>query len=340
MTRTKRLTAKNPGDLLAMVPYVLGFHPEDSVVILTLGDAGHRFHARVDIPTDPVDIAGLVDYLAGVVRANRLTAAALVVYCDDEKVAEAVAEPLAARFEAEGVAVPMALRADGQRWFTLAGCSIPGPPAGTPYDVGSHPITAQGVVEGKVTLRSRAELRDSLVGADPEEVEAVGRAADEALMRFAAAARHPLGPPAPEAARAHQVQEGHWVDHRVRRFLRDRSRLDAADVGRLLVALASIEVRDVAWSQMRQANAAVHVDLWRDVVRRAPLDLLAPPAALLGFAAWLAGDGALAWCAVDRCQEADPDYRLAGLLTHALAGAVPPSTWEPLDRGVLTLFAG
>jgi hypothetical protein len=43
---------------------------------------------------------------------------------------------------------------------------------------------------------------------------------------------------------------------------------------------------------------------------------------------------------VDRCQEADPDYRLAGLLTQALAGAVPPSTWEPLDRGVLTLFAG
>ena len=47
-------------------------------------------------------------------------------------------------------------------------------------------------------------------------------------------------------------------------------------------------------------NAARHVDLWRDVVRRRPRELRAAPAALLGFAAWLAGNGALAWCAVDR----------------------------------------
>jgi hypothetical protein len=82
------------------------------------------------------------------------------------------------------------------------------------------------------------------------------------------------------------------------------------------------------------------VDLWRDVVRRAPLDLLAAPAALLGFAAWLSGDGALAWCAVDRCRQAEPGYSLAGLLADALAGAVPPSSWRPLGPDSLTLFAG
>ena len=34
----------------------------------------------------------------------------------------------------------------------------------------------------------------------------------------------------------------------------------------------------------------------------------------LAVAAWLAGDGALAWCAVDRCLCADPDHVLGQLL--------------------------
>ena len=56
----------------------------------------------------------------------------------------------------------------------------------------------------------------------------------------------------------------------------------------------------------------------------APVDLRAAPASLLGFAAWLAGEGALAWCAVGLRPEAEPDYWLAALLAQALAGAVPP----------------
>ena len=54
MTRTRTLRAKNPEDLLAMVPQVLGFHPEESLVLLTLGEATDRFHARVDLPHDGV----------------------------------------------------------------------------------------------------------------------------------------------------------------------------------------------------------------------------------------------------------------------------------------------
>ena len=99
-------------------------------------------------------------------------------------------------------------------------------------------------------------------------------------------------------------------------------------------------MRDVAWAEMTHANAGAHVDLWRDVVRRTPLELRAPAAALLGFAAWLSGDGALAWCAVERAQEAEPGYGLASLLTQVLAGALPPSSWEPIPHESLGLFSG
>ena len=59
-------------------------------------------------------------------------------------------------------------------------------------------------------------------------------------------------------------------------------------------------------------------------MRRRPPTRWPAPAALLAFAAWQAGDGALAWCAVDRCLEADPDYSLAGLVAELLTAAVPP----------------
>jgi hypothetical protein len=100
----------------------------------------------------------------------------------------------------------------------------------------------------------------------------------------------------------------------------------------------SVEVRDVAWAEMSHADAARHVDLWRDVVRRVPVHLRAAPAALLGFAAWLSGDGALASCALDLCQDAEPGYSMAGVLTQALAAGLPPDSWRPMPRDTLTLF--
>ena len=71
-----------------------------------------------------------------------------------------------------------------------------------------------------------------------------------------------------------------------------------------------------------------------------PVALVAPVAGLLAFSAWLAGDGALAWCAVDRCLCADPDHVLGQLVGEALTSAMPPSSWRPIDPGSLALFAG
>lgn len=340
MTNSRTIKAKSPGDLLAIVPCVLGFHPEDSMVLLTLGEATHRFHARVDLPRDAADHPVVVEQLSEVASRSGVGRCVLVAYSDDACTSQELSDRLRAALEGDGVTVVDAIRADGERWYSLSGCTGPCCPAdGTPYDLSTHPLTAQSVVDGQVTLGSRRELEDSLLGTDPDALDAVEAAADEAMLRFQASARHPLGPSAPEAARAYLVQEGQWVAERVRRFLLDGEALDPDEAGRMVVALVVIEVRDVAWAEMSRVSAARHVDLWRDLVRRTPYDLVAAPAALLGFAAWLAGDGALAWCAVERCQEVEPDYRLASLLTTALAGAVPPSSWEPVRPDGLTLFA-
>ena len=328
------LRVRSPHDLLAVVPYVLGFHPEESLVLVSVGAAEQQFHARIDLPRGPEAGGQVADYLAAVCARHRLTTVAVVAYTADAVAAEAAVASLrgALRADPPTSKVVVALRADGTSWWALDEDGRAGPGRGTSYDVSSHPLASQAVVEGRVALASRAELAASL-RADEREVEAVSEAVSEVLSATVCATvsatvsglERRRGADGPGTERR-------WVGARVREFLADGRRLDGADVARLLVALSDRRARDVAWAQMSREVAPRHVDLWRDVVRRSPTELRAAPAGLLGFAAWLAGDGALAWCAIDVCQESDPGYRLAALLTDALAGAVPPSAWQPFDE--------
>ena len=336
MTETRILRIQDPADLLAAVPYTLKFHPEESLVVL--GVEGGSLSVRVDLPSSPADVAQALRDVVSALDRHAVRGVAAVAYTDDHELASRVVAELARRLGR--ARIRMALRADGRRWYPLAGSVVGSPAGGTPYNLSAHPFTAQAVYDGEVVLGSRDELADSLVGTDVDDLEAVARATEQAQRRTAGAQRQPLGPPSPEAFRAHLVAEGSWVRERVCRFLADRVPLTADEAGRMLAALQSIDVRDVAWSEMSRATALRHVELWRDLSRRASLDVLAPAAALLGFAAWLAGDGALAWCAVDRCRLADPGYRLAELLAAALVNAVPPTTWQPPPREALGLFAG
>jgi uncharacterized protein DUF4192 len=329
------LRVRGPVDLLAVVPRMLGFHPDGSVVMLTLGSAAEPFHARVDLPTDPVGIEAVAGQLAGVAVRHAVEQVALVLYTPDAGLAEALCTELGRRLHAGGVEVLCRLRAHAQRWWDLdrdaAGRGTDDP--GSPYDVSTHPITAQAVLEGRVVLRSREALADSLVGDDLAETRRVAELGDSLLGRLAG--------PSPGAAGGHRLEhEARWLRRRVARFLVDGERLDTHDVARVAVLVSAVVgLRDVAWTEMTRADAGRHVDLWRDVVRRVPVALRAAPAALLGFAAWLSGDGALAWCAVERALEAEPGHGLAGLVAQALDGAVPPSTWTPVPRDRLPPYA-
>lgn len=344
MTDTRTLRIKNPGDLVASVPLLLGFHPEESAVLLTVGGATDPFFARVDLPSGPDDVGAVVEDLCEVSGRHGLRSVALVLFTDDESTARLVHDAFVDGLATRAVDVQIAVRADGARWFPLSGLRGD-PDEGEEYDLATHPFTLQAMVEGRVVHASREALGDSLLPTDPDAVERVASAVDESSDRLIGAALGPSGQRDREGARRHLVAEGRWVQQRLRGLLEvaadlPEGRLTAAEAGRLLVGLLSIEVRDVAWAEMTRADARVHVELWRDLVRRTPLDLLAAPAALLAFAAWLAGDGALAWCAVERCQESEPGYSLAGLVSQALAAAVHPSTWQPIPPEDLPLFAG
>ena len=305
------MTARTPEDLLAAVPLVLGFHPERSLVMLTFSADRSAFHARVDLP-DPGDAAAVIDLLRDAATRSRVDRVAFVFYTDDPGEAFALAPPLVAGFAGEGIDVIDVLRCDGRRWFPLAS----GPEhKGTAYDVSAHPFAAQGVFQGVVTHPTRLALSESLVGPDDARAR-VEAAVPDALTRVPALQR---------------AAEARWLRDLVHAQVADAaSPLPDDEVARLVVALLDVELRDVAWSHMGQANARRHTRLWTDVVRRTPDDFLPPVATLLAFSAWLDGHGALAWCALDRVSKVDPDYPLAHLLSTILENAVPPSSWEPV----------
>lgn len=329
MSPRAAFTARTPVDLVAIVPYLLGFHPADSVVLLTFGP-GEAFHARVDLPGSAAGQQEVVAMLAGVARQHRVGRAAVLLYTEDPSAARSVHDLVVPALLSAGTEVIDVLRVGPERFHSA--CDVDDP--GTAYDLSTHPFTAAQVLEGKVTHRSRADLAATLDVVDTADARAVAEAADrfdDELHGVSQFARVPR-------LRRELADHGRWVRRTIRRHVRLGTPLSVDDAGRLLLLMSMVPVRDVAWAEMSRPTAHQHLDLWRDLLRRCPTDLVPPAASLLAFAAWLAGDGALAWCALDRSAEVDPEYSLADCVAGLLERAVPPSVWTPLTDADLPVF--
>ena len=326
--KTGPYIARSPEDLIALVPFVLGFHPSESVVLLTFGAPDGSFHARVDLPHGAADRAQVCEILWNAVRRNRVPTTAVIVFSREVERSAAICADLVPALLATGACVVDAIRADGSQWWRL----LEPDPVAHHYDVKAHPFTAEQVFEGRAALGSRDELVGSLVGADPAETLRVSRAADLAVDRLLPAVRARPGSAGRRQAR--------WLHKRISAAAADGELLSATDAGRVLALIGIHDLRDVAWGGMTRAVAGAHVGIWRDLVRRAPPDLLPGAAAVLGFAAWLAGEGALAWCAVERCLEGDPGDALAHNVAALLQNAVPPSTWTPMSTSQIPALSG
>jgi uncharacterized protein DUF4192 len=301
------LTIREPEDILALVPVLLGFEPAESLVMLTFG-CDPPFHARADLPGGSAELAELVDSLLAPARQHRARRVILVAYSERGRPADRALTAVARALRRAGIDVIVGLRTDGRRWHPVPRqAGVPG--HGVPYDVSGHPFAAQAVYDGRVVHGSREEL-GATVRADPGAVTRT------------------VGALAALPARAPALEEGCWARELVARHTRDGSSPSDADLARLLRGMLDVRVRDAAWSVLRREVAAAHVAFWSEVVRRTPDPLVPAPAALLAFAAWQAGHGALAWCAVDRCEEVEPAYSLAGLVARILEGAVPPTAWD------------
>jgi hypothetical protein len=315
-------TARSIEDVLAVVPVVMGFHPSDSVVMLTFG-ADHTFHARCALPPPTDDLAtrrAQLDDLAGSLlepaERHGVRSVVLVLYSEDPRPAALAWRRLRRAFGDAGIRVVMAVRVGRGRYYPFLARDRSARASGIPFDIEAHPFLAQAVLDGRVVRASREELA-ATAAPDPVDQAVVAALVDASLRK--------QGVP---SLVVELLAAGTWAETLAERCVTTGTKPSAKEVARLAWTMQATPVRDAVWGLVGRSSATAYVDLWLSVVRRTPDELVAAPAALLAWSAWMAGDGALAWIAVDRCREVDPAYGLAGLIAHALEKAVPPELAE------------
>lgn len=292
------MVARSGEDLLAMLPVLFGFQPDRSLVLVSL-PPGPPMHARIDMGGTSGEVVEALALLFGPARKHRVERAVLYMLTD-LATAEAFHEEIVTARRRWGIELLEVVVADGRRWRPLGSGAV-----AQEYDVWSHPFVAHAVLEGRVILPSRAALEATL-SAEPARVAPVrehwGRGlvgAVDAASASALVARHADAGSAPGP---HEIA--------------------------LLLALLEDDAACVEIAAAtRRATARAHLGVWTTVVRAAPEELVAPAAAVLAFVAWLAGEGALAWCGVERARSGG-GCAMTRLVAQLLEGAVRPETWD------------
>jgi hypothetical protein len=323
---------RNPAQLLAALPYLIGFRPARSVVLL-----GHQY---------PGDCPGLVlrgDLPRREHRARQAQAMAprfaagghvgvtLVIVGGRRRPGKppphaGFVDELARALGEFGLPVLHALWAPaiatGAPWACYrteeCGGALPDPRATV--------VAAAATERGTVAFDSREELEALLA---PRSPEALVRRADH-LSRLTSS-------PWPEATRINDAAS-------VVRAAFDRQRRgEGPPTDEEAVLLASAlklpDIRDLCLAMAvppATAPAREAERLWLTLVREIPPPHRAEPAALLGFTAYLRGDGAFAGMALDNALEAAPDHVLASLLRRVLDSGTPPE----VIRGMAAAAAG
>ena len=314
-TTATRLRVCDPTDLLAVLPFLLGFHPEESVVTVLVRGGRVALTARVDLPslTQTRQLGRELAALADRQRADELV---LVTYSARPEPARTVLTRLV---ETLGEPVSDAVYVDGQRWWSLLcteGCC---PAEGRPYEIGSHPLAAEAVLAGLPVRATRAELQASLDGPDPAEHARLERRSQAVLA---------------ELGRLTPVAAAELMETTVRTAVLGAVDLDETGRLRLAALVTNLRVRDRAWALIDREAVDQHLRLWSAVVQSAPPSLAAAPLCLLGLAGWIGGDGALLNCCAERVARIDPTYSLGGLLADISARAVPPTLWDEMRAGL------
>ncbi|MBB5874596.1 hypothetical protein F4553_008030 [Allocatelliglobosispora scoriae] len=307
-----RIVITDPTELLGIVPYLLGFHPHDSVVLLAMNGERIEFSLRVDLDHPIADTLASVAEVTDFVEIDSMV---VIGYGPDT--ARPSIEALIAVLTGYGLRITQALLVGDGRFRCLL-CSDCLPPDGQPVDVSATAAAAQATVHGIVALPSRADVERLAAPVTGDEAEAMlnalGAALDWVLQRPGEAAERDV------------------IDTALARAEGGRALADE-QVARLSLLLQFLRWRDYVW--LRTDDQPWQLDLWLDVTRRCKPDLAAAPASLAAWCAYRRGDGILARTSLRRALHTHPGYTMAELVATAVDSFLPPShfdPWPPADH--------
>lgn len=340
---TKTIRINEPSELLALIPYQLGFIPTDSLVAISLREPRGRVGLIVRIDLDGAE--GSAASLAGHLAADGAARAAIVAYTSDRAAARAATDALTDALAEVGIveAGNWTVTSTGYRSLDCEDLTCC-PEAGRPMsDLDSTQVAETLTYAGASVLPTRADL-----GVKPAP-ESERTAATEAAIAW----RCTHAPDKPQARAAGLAT---WQDTAattgpvpadrlgiLAAILTDKTTRDAILVGLIPDTSADLPAKVLASEGEDGLSQAIHkivntttgvrpgdvadqaVALLGDIAAHAATtSRAAAPLALLALITWWSGDGARAGVLVDQALTADPDYRLASLVDQMVTAGFPP----------------
>ncbi|MGA5519475.1 DUF4192 domain-containing protein [Streptomyces pseudogriseolus] len=360
----QQVTLRTPAELADAVPYLLGYRPEESIVLVSLHDTGGRGRfggrARLGIPVDPGDWPAAARQLAhglvtGCERRGARPEQMVVFLCQEPGQGETgrqVKERLgplahALRLECGALDVPVVEAlcvSDGRFWSYCCDdrtcCPAEGTPMGLP---GTSVLAAAAAYAG---LQVRGSLRELHARLQPWETSAAHdqrRALDAAGLKLLPRivdeqARETVADETLELAERlmRRLADAPPVSGTLPSDLRDDELIGHDEAATVLLGLQDRTTRDRAAAWMEGDEAAPALRLWRSLARRCvgPYgEYAAAPLTLAGWVAWSSGDELEAREALAMALGADPDYLFARLLHQACNEGLDPESIRRCLRG-------
>ncbi|MBB5937558.1 DUF4192 domain-containing protein [Streptomyces zagrosensis] len=361
-----QITLRSPAELADALPYLLGFYPTDSVVMIALHGERGRFggRLRLGIPTTPQDWPAICDQLAECLiagsrqRGHQITGVVLFL-CQDparDESGQQVMErlrPLAQRLRLACGALEAPIYealciSEDTFWSYCCPDQRCCPPQGTPLVLpGTSAMAAAAAYAGIQVRGSLRQMEDRLAPLSapraPEQEQALDEAATALVPKM-------LGDADRATVRGKTLNVAGQVLERFKKAEpvtgcsaaddRDDHLLQHDEAAEIILGIQDRATRDRAAEWMEGPEAAPALRLWRALARRcvgAYADHAAAPLTLAGWVAWSLGDEPEARVALSRALHADPDYVFARLLHQACNEGIDP---EPLRRCLREAQAG
>lgn len=305
---------------ISIVPHLLGYRPDEDLVVLVVGPT---LEVTVRAALDQVDTpTGFANHLGPVALRFPDAEFLVIAYSQDTDRARSVLMIAQTRLGPDRICD--AIVTDGDRWWSLYCEDRPECAEGHPV-LTDAAVQAEAVYRGLGVLTDRSALAATVAGPDPERLASEAQICEQA-RDFAAGLSND------EATEA--------LTEILREFLGAETGPGPETALRIVHLLADDRLARTVWVSTCQSAARPLLGVWTSVLAHTPDELATRPLMLCGLAAWLAGDGALESCCLERAAGLDPHDTLFGALDFLQRSVLHPADWLDINPDPDLLAAG
>ncbi len=314
-------TLTSAHDLITAIPFLIGFHPTNSIVLISIKSESIGLAMRIDIP-DQLD-GDAIDLLAHHFLRDEADAALLVAYMPDSREdGDSLLICLGAGLIRNGIEIQESIVVRDGRYRSIICRDIDCcPPQGKSIPaIEESAIAAEHVVAGIPMPYANISELTSTLAADPSSLDLLW--SDEVNRFYIAEDSEQL-----QELRRDGVET---MDLLIDQYRIGRGPTDRAIVARMIGRMSDVQVRDYALGVHSEDTYDLYFTMWRELLRLAPPGFVAPIACIVAAMAYEGGDGALAQKALDRAIGDDEKYPLAALLRRVFNAGWPPESFAQM----------